>query len=60
MPGDAVEPEVDAFDERVLGEDEPAGKLGRVVLGADDQPPSLQLAQETELTGVRELHRQPA
>ena len=59
MPGDAVEQEVDTFHESVLGEDEPTGKLGGVVLGAHDQPACLQLTQETELAGVRELHRQP-
>ena len=36
--GEPVEPEVDALDERVLRDDEPVGELGRVVLGADDQP----------------------
>ena len=58
-PGEPVEPEVDALDERVLGDDEAAGELGGVVLGSLDQPARLELAQEAELARLRELHRRP-
>ena len=50
---------MDALDERVLRDDEPARELGRVVLDADDQPAPLELAQEAELAGLREPHRPP-
>ena len=58
-PGEPVEPEVHALDERVLGDDEPAGELGRIVLDPDDQAARLQLPQEPDLSRVREQHRQP-
>ncbi len=50
---------MDAFDQRVLGDDEPTCQFGGVVVGAHDQAARLELAQEAELTGLRELHRQP-
>ena len=55
-----VEAEVDALDERVLGDDEPAGELRRVVLDARDQAAALELGQQAELTELREPHRPPA
>ena len=48
---------MDAFDEGVLGDDEPIPQLGGVVLGALDQPARFELAEQPELAGVRELHR---
>ena len=58
-PAEPVEPEVDALDERVLGDDEPTGQLGGVVLGPLDQAARLELAQQPELARLRELHRRP-
>ena len=43
-PGQPVEPEVHVLDQRVLGDDEAALQLSRVVLDADDQPALLELA----------------
>ncbi len=48
-----------AFDEGVLGDDEPAAEIRRVVLDAGDQPAALELREEAELTELREPHPQP-
>ena len=48
-PGDPVEPEVDALDERVLRDDEPAGELRRVVLDPLREAAPLQLGEQAEL-----------
>src|SRR5439155_17000207 len=58
-PGQPVEAEVNAFDEHVLGDDEPGAELRRIVLDADDQAATLELGQEAELTELREPHRLP-
>ena len=50
-----VEPEVDALDERVLGDDELA-ELRRVVLDSLGEPALLELGQQAELTELREPH----
>ena len=54
-----VEQEVHALDERVLRDDEPADDR-RVVLDADDQPAPLELGEQAELTGLRELRQRPS
>ena len=51
---------MDAFDERILCDDEVACELGGVVLDADDQAEPLELREEPELTALREPHRRPA
>jgi hypothetical protein len=56
-PGQAVEPEMDAFDESVLSDDDAVVQFGRVVLRPHDQAALLELAQQAELAEVRELHR---
>src|SRR5439155_27234862 len=50
-----VEPEVDTFDERVLGDDEP-GDNGCVVLDALRKASLLELRQEPELTELGQPH----
>jgi len=48
---------VDALDERVLGDDEPAGKPGGVVLDPLHETLPLELRQQAELPELREPHR---
>jgi hypothetical protein len=47
---------VDAFDQRVLGDDEPAFELRGVVLDSLCQPAPLELGEEAQLTELREPH----
>ena len=51
---------MDALDEGVLRDDEPASKLRRVVLDPDDQLPPLELGEKAELTELREPHPPPS
>ena len=56
-PGDPVEPEVHALDERVLGDDAPAGQLGRVVLDPLREAAPLELGEQAELADVSRAAR---
>ena len=55
-PGDELEAEVHALDERVLRDDEPSGQLRGVVLDPLRKPSLLELGEEAELTDLREPH----
>ena len=54
-----VEPKVDALDERVLRDDEPAAELGCVVLDPAREAAPLELGQQAGLAELREPHRPP-
>src|SRR3954451_17550654 len=54
-PGEALELKVDAFDERILRDDEPSAQLGGVMLRALDEPLPLELGQQSELAELRQL-----
>ena len=54
-----VEAEVNAFDERVLGDDDPVGELRGVVGDSTCEAAPLELREEPELAEVREPHRSP-
>jgi hypothetical protein len=47
------------LDERVLGRDEAATELRRVVLDPTSEPAPLQLREQAELAELREPHRLP-
>src|SRR5205085_4154672 len=55
-PRDPIEPEMDALDERILRDDDPARELGRVVFDLAREPAPLELGEEAELAELRELH----
>jgi hypothetical protein len=50
---------VDVLDEPVLRDDDPAGKLGRVVLDCLRETTALELLEQAELAELREPHRLP-
>src|SRR5438034_982557 len=47
---------MDAFDERILGDDETVAELGRVVLDPARETAALELGEQAELAEVREPH----
>ena len=51
---------MDAFDERVLRDDDAAVELRRVVLDPARKAAALELGEQPELAELRELHRSPA
>jgi hypothetical protein len=59
-PGDPVEAKVHALDERVLRYDEVGAEERRIVLDADDQPTTLELREEPELTARRKPRQPPS
>ena len=52
-PGEPVEPEVNAFDERVLGEDKPGLELRRVIFDSLNESATFQLGEQAELPELR-------
>src|SRR5207249_6033598 len=57
--GRPVEPEVDALEERVLGDHEVASETRGVVLDSPREAAALELGEEPELPELREPHRSP-
>ena len=58
-PRRPVEPEVDALDERVLGDDDSVGEARRVVLDSSREAAALELREQAGLAELREPHRSP-